>query len=107
MKILPRDWYFPASRARLCRRMASVVINGVMAAGIIIGGVMASGIGIGDLPLLARDDRSALGPPVRFRNCNAARAAGAAPIHRGQPGYELRLDVDGNGIACEPLPLRY
>ncbi|MGF9763378.1 excalibur calcium-binding domain-containing protein [Microvirga sp. 0TCS3.31] len=36
-----------------------------------------------------------------FRNCAAARAAGAAPLHRGQPGYAYHLDADSDGIACE------
>ena len=36
-----------------------------------------------------------------FANCAAARAAGAAPLHRGQPGYAEKLDRDGDGIACE------
>lgn len=38
---------------------------------------------------------------VSYANCDAARAAGAAPIHRGEPGYSLRLDRDRDGIACE------
>lgn len=37
-----------------------------------------------------------------FRNCAAARAAGAAPMRRGEPGYNPRLDGDNDGIACEP-----
>lgn len=37
-----------------------------------------------------------------YRNCAAARAAGAAPIYRGQPGYGAHLDRDGDGVACEP-----
>lgn len=36
-----------------------------------------------------------------FANCAAARAAGAAPVHRGDPGYSAKLDRDGDGIACE------
>ena len=36
-----------------------------------------------------------------YRNCREARAAGAAPLYRGQPGYSARLDRDGDGIACE------
>lgn len=36
-----------------------------------------------------------------FRNCSEARAAGAAPIKIGQPGYSRRLDRDGDGIGCE------
>lgn len=38
---------------------------------------------------------------VYYANCTAARAAGAAPIYRGQPGYRPALDRDGDGIACE------
>lgn len=38
---------------------------------------------------------------VSFANCTAARAAGAAPIRRGEPGYRDRLDGDGDGVACE------
>jgi hypothetical protein len=38
---------------------------------------------------------------VYYANCTAARAAGAAPIHRGEPGYSTKLDRDGDGIACE------
>jgi len=39
---------------------------------------------------------------VYYRNCAAARAAGAAPLYRGQPGYRPELDADNDGIACEP-----
>lgn len=38
---------------------------------------------------------------VYYPNCAAARAAGAAPIYRGQPGYGTHLDRDGDGKACE------
>lgn len=37
-----------------------------------------------------------------YRNCTEARAAGAAPIRIGEPGYGPHLDRDGDGIACEP-----
>lgn len=37
-----------------------------------------------------------------YARCDDARAAGAAPIRRGQPGYRSGLDADGDGIACEP-----
>lgn len=36
-----------------------------------------------------------------FRNCAEARAAGAAPVRRGDPGYGPHLDRDGDGIGCE------
>nr|EMP12572.2 hypothetical protein ISGA_4752 [Gordonia sp. NB41Y] len=38
---------------------------------------------------------------VYFKNCSQARAAGAAPLYRGQPGYRSALDRDGDGVACE------
>lgn len=41
------------------------------------------------------------GGEVYYENCAAARAAGAAPIHRGEPGYREALDGDRDGVACE------
>jgi hypothetical protein len=41
-------------------------------------------------------------PYAYYENCDAARAAGAAPLHRGDPGYRPELDRDGDGVACEP-----
>lgn len=42
-------------------------------------------------------------PPsnVYYKNCDAARAAGAAPVYFGQPGYGTHLDRDRDGIGCE------
>jgi len=37
-----------------------------------------------------------------FANCAQARAAGAAPVRIGEPGYGPHLDRDGDGIGCEP-----
>jgi len=39
--------------------------------------------------------------PVFYKNCDAVRAAGAAPIYEGQPGYSRKLDRDGDGVGCE------
>jgi hypothetical protein len=36
-----------------------------------------------------------------YANCSEARAAGAAPIRAGEPGYASHLDRDGDGVACE------
>jgi hypothetical protein len=36
-----------------------------------------------------------------FANCTEARAAGAAPVRRGDPGYGPHLDRDGDGVGCE------
>ncbi|MBO7940969.1 excalibur calcium-binding domain-containing protein [Streptomyces sp. S9] len=39
---------------------------------------------------------------VYYENRDEARAAGVAPLHRGEPGYGPHLDRDGDGVACEP-----
>ncbi len=72
---------------------------------------------VGSAALIPIDDaearRSSRGKSVRvsaagssalgaYRNCAAARAAGAAPVYRGQPGYGPHLDRDNDGIGCEP-----
>lgn len=36
-----------------------------------------------------------------FANCSEARAAGAAPVRRGESGYGPHLDRDGDGVGCE------
>lgn len=36
-----------------------------------------------------------------YQNCDAVRAAGAAPLYAGEPGYSRKLDRDGDGVACE------
>lgn len=41
------------------------------------------------------------GDTVYYKNCAAARAAGAAPVRRGDPGYGQHLDRDNDGIGCE------
>lgn len=38
---------------------------------------------------------------VYYKNCTAARDAGAAPVRRGDPGYGSHLDRDGDGVGCE------
>jgi endonuclease YncB( thermonuclease family) len=64
-------------------------------------------------PVPQADSRTAIRPTRRqavprastgpmFWNCAQARAAGAAPMYRGQAGYNPNLDGDNDGIACEP-----
>ncbi|AXY51452.1 extracelluar calcium binding protein [Rhodococcus ruber] len=36
-----------------------------------------------------------------YKNCDAARDAGVAPLLRGQAGYRPELDRDDDGVACE------
>ncbi|WP_280791020.1 excalibur calcium-binding domain-containing protein [Blastococcus sp. TF02A_35] len=50
----------------------------------------------------------AVAPPVAnppastyFKNCSAAKAAGAAPVRLGDAGYGRHLDSDGDGVGCE------
>ncbi|WP_102126378.1 excalibur calcium-binding domain-containing protein [Deinococcus planocerae] len=38
---------------------------------------------------------------VYYRSCAAMRAANAAPVRLGKPGYRTALDRNGNGVACE------
>ncbi len=38
---------------------------------------------------------------VFYKNCTEARAAGAAPVYQGQPGYAKHLDRDGDGVGCD------
>ncbi|WP_052809877.1 excalibur calcium-binding domain-containing protein [Streptomonospora alba] len=36
-----------------------------------------------------------------YDNCDEARAAGAAPVREGDPGYGPHLDRDRDGVGCE------
>ena len=36
-----------------------------------------------------------------YANCKEAKAAGAAPMYKGDPGYRPELDRDGDGTACD------
>ncbi|WP_236796457.1 excalibur calcium-binding domain-containing protein [Amycolatopsis sp. GM8] len=38
---------------------------------------------------------------VYYANCTEAKAAHAAPLHIGDPGYRPALDRDKDGVACE------
>ncbi|WP_150291261.1 excalibur calcium-binding domain-containing protein [Sphingobium estronivorans] len=51
---------------------------------------------------VAPSEETASLPSWSYPNCRAARAAGAAPVYAGQPGYGPHLDRDGDGIGCEP-----
>ncbi|MDQ0222183.1 excalibur calcium-binding domain-containing protein [Streptococcus moroccensis] len=39
-----------------------------------------------------------------YKNCDEVKAAGAAPLYRGDLGYGPHLDRDGDGVACELVP---
>jgi hypothetical protein len=40
-------------------------------------------------------------PAASYANCDAVRAAGAAPIHPGDPGWQPKFDRDNDGVGCE------
>ncbi|MGW7280207.1 excalibur calcium-binding domain-containing protein [Streptomyces sp. NPDC054844] len=46
-------------------------------------------------------DDSGAGGSVYYENCAAVRAAGAAPVRRGEPGYGSHLDRDNDGTGCD------
>ncbi|MFC7432003.1 MULTISPECIES: excalibur calcium-binding domain-containing protein [unclassified Agrococcus] len=58
-------------------------------------------------PLVSAPSQPAAAAPAApaasayYANCTAVRAAGAAPIRAGQPGYGGHLDRDGDGVGCE------
>jgi hypothetical protein len=52
-------------------------------------------------PLVPQTTVPPAAPSVSYANCDAVRAAGAAPLYQGQPGYASHLDRDGDGVACE------
>ena len=51
----------------------------------------------------AQEPQSEPEEPARtyYANCTEAKAAGAAPLYRGDPGYRAKLDRDHDGVACE------
>ena len=57
------------------------------------------------VPVTAKPQTSAgtgsTGSTDYYPDCAAVRAAGAAPLHSGEPGYRSGLDGDNDGIACE------
>ncbi len=40
-------------------------------------------------------------PSVYYQNCDAVRAAGAAPISPDDPGWQEKFDRDNDGIGCD------
>lgn len=77
---------------------AKHVLGSAAALGAMIGTAWAS------VPLLMQtpEERARIEQSITYVGCNEARAAGKAPIYRGQPGFRDTMDGDGDGIACEP-----
>jgi endonuclease YncB( thermonuclease family) len=97
------------------RVVSSCTIDGRSIGGMMrAAGILEGGRGFGRAPAAAPRRRFAetipsvepADAPRPFRNCAEARAAGAAPVYQGQPGYAPWLDRDGDGIGCEPYRRR-
>jgi hypothetical protein len=50
----------------------------------------------------ASESNSSREQSVYYAGCRDARAAGVAPLYRGDPGYRPGMDGDNDGVACEP-----
>ncbi|SEM64132.1 phospholipase D-like domain-containing protein [Paenibacillus sp. OV219] len=48
-----------------------------------------------------QDSSGAGAADVVYKSCAEVRKAGKAPLHKGDPGYNRKLDGDGDGVACE------
>jgi hypothetical protein len=55
---------------------------------------VAAGIEMKSVPMAIAD------PP--YQNCSDARADGRSSIPYTDPAYRPDLDLDGDGVACEP-----
>lgn len=67
--------------------------------------VVLTFVGVYNFPPITEEEiaaRDAVEQSVHYGGCNEVRAAGNAPLYRGDPGYAAHLDRDGDGIACEP-----
>ena len=91
-------WVTSAERAAMTRVLASCPTMPLPGPG------AASTVAALPRTAIAPAPQPAPAPPagaISYANCTAVRAAGAAPIHRGDPGYASKLDRDGDGIGCE------
>ena len=54
-------------------------------------------------PRVAAAPAASASAAVTYADCDAVRAANAAPLRAGQPGYRAALDANMNGVACETM----
>ena len=103
-----KDWHIhfgryqrTQKRRRLLRQFGLPVLAAGAGFGLVWGWTSWDPVSFSSMP---ETRELSLSGRVSYRNCAAARAAGAAPLYRGQPGYTAHLDRDNDGIACEPYP---
>ena len=90
---------------RLKRRLRMVVAPAVLGAGLGVSLLfMVNWMAARAAPSLISDFPNSASSSAFYPDCTAARAAGAAPITIGRPGYRPELDADHDGVACEPHP---
>jgi hypothetical protein len=104
--------YYLAEQRKRQRIFGAKVLGFALAGGLSVGAVAALGSngGLDAAASYAREVavsheliRANTPPPgAYYPGCNAARAAGVAPLYAGEPGYRPEMDGDGDGIACEP-----
>src|SRR6218665_323388 len=92
----------PHALAKAQRRKRAAGRNAVVRA---VGTALLAGVAIGVVWTVGSAERGqatvgAYAP--YYPNCDAARAAGVAPLYPGESGYRPELARDSNGIACEP-----
>jgi hypothetical protein len=78
----------------------------IMVFGILIGALMGLLLFVDDPKLLMVGPRKWLANvsgTTGYIDCAHVRLAGAAPLKKGDKGYSKRLDVDGDGLACESI----
>ena len=106
------------SRHRRYRARRSLSVGGTLTAAALLGAAAGAGWGNASpeqkAAFLDRTQNAAVAAGFArerapqtgdyWRRCDDARAAGTAPIYRGEPGYREGLDRDNDGIACEPYP---
>ncbi|WP_294190444.1 excalibur calcium-binding domain-containing protein [uncultured Sphingomonas sp.] len=91
--------------------IAILIAAGVVGVVVGVGSTTTAGTGRAAVTKVAHGAAVATGlkrarepqPGDHWGGCNDARAAGTAPIYRGEPGYRENMDGDGDGIACEPI----
>lgn len=78
----------------------------IMVFGILAGAMLGLLLFVDDPKLLLNGPRKWLAEvsgTTGYIDCAHVRLAGAAPLKKGHKGYSKRLDVDGDGVACESI----
>jgi Excalibur calcium-binding domain len=94
-------WPMPARRKRRSSFLGQIV--GAAAIAAVIGWTQAPLLNAAWAQLnVSPEEIARVEQSVYYSGCSEARAAGAAPLYRGTPGYREGMDGDRDGVACEP-----